>query len=173
MFEVGDYIIYGSSGVCKITNVGPMKISGVSKDKLYYTMIPCYIRDSEIFTPIDNERVVMRRVMSKDEAEDFMSSVSDIDELEIIEEKKRELEYKQAVLTCKPEVLVGLLKTIQTRIDERTAEGKKVTSSDAKYFRIAEDNLFGELAISLDMEKDDVKEYFERFLQTEETKLSD
>ena len=159
MFEVGDYIIYGSSGVCRITNVGPMKVPGVSKDKLYYTMVPCYIRDSEIFTPIDNEKVVMRRVMSKDEAEDFISGISGIDELEIVEEKRRELEYKQAVLTCKPDVLVGLLKTIQTRMDERTAEGKKVTSSDAKYFHIAEDSLFGELAISLDMEKDEVKDY--------------
>ncbi len=159
MFEVGDYIIYGSSGVCQITDIGPMKMSGVPKDKLYYTMVPCYIRDSEIFSPIDNQSVVMRRVMSKNEAEDFITSISDIDELEIVEEKKRELEYKQAVLTCKPDILVGLIKTIQTRIDERTAEGKKVTSSDAKYFHIAEDNLIGELAISLDMEKEEVKDY--------------
>ena len=92
MFNIGDFIIYGNNGVCKITNVGPMKMPGVPKDRLYYTMVPCYIRDSEIFTPIDNERVVMRKVMSKDEAEDFIQSISEIKELEIIEEKKRELE---------------------------------------------------------------------------------
>ena len=91
MFDVGDFIIYGSNGVCKVTDVGPMKMPGIPKDKLYYTMVPCYIRDSEIFTPVDNERVVMRKVMSKDEAEDFISSMPDIGELEIIEEKKREL----------------------------------------------------------------------------------
>ena len=159
MYSVGDYIIYGSNGVCKITDIGPMKMAGAVKDRLYYTMVPCYIRDSEIFTPVDNDRVVMRKVMSREEAEEFIGSIDDIDSLEIIEEKRRELEYKQAVLTCKPDVLVGLLKTIQTRMDERTAEGKKVTSSDAKYFHIAEDSLFGELAISLDMEKDEVKDY--------------
>ena len=122
MFNVGDYIIYGSNGVCKITNVGPMNMPGISKDKLYYTMVPCYIRDSEIFTPVDNERVVMRRVMSKDEAEDFIDEMPDIDELEIIEEKKRDLEYKAAVLTCDPKVLVALMKTIRGRMDERIAE---------------------------------------------------
>ena len=67
MFNVGDFIIYGSNGVCKVTNVGPMKMSGIPKDKMYYTMVPCYIRDSEIFTPVDNERVVMRKVMSREE----------------------------------------------------------------------------------------------------------
>ena len=159
MFNVGDFIIYGSNGVCKVTNVGPMKMSGIPKDKMYYTMVPCYIRDSEIFTPVDNERVVMRKVMSRKEAEDFIKGICDIQELEIFEEKKRELEYKQAVLTCNPTILVELLKTIQSRMDERIAEGKKVTSSDSKYFHIAEDSLYGELAISLDMDKDEVKDY--------------
>ena len=159
MFDVGDFIIYGSNGVCKITHIGPMKMPGVPKDRLYYTMVPCYIRDSEIFTPVDNERVVMRKVMSKDEAEDFIQSISEIKELEIIEEKRRELEYKQAVLTCEPEVLVSLIKTIYTRMEDRLAEGKKVTSSDSKYFHLAEESLYGELAISLDMEKEEVKDY--------------
>ena len=159
MFDVGDFIIYGSNGVCKITHIGPMKMPGVPKDRLYYTMVPCYIRDSEIFTPVDNERVVMRKVMSKDEAEDFIQSISEIKELEIIEEKRRELEYKQAVLTCEPEVLVSLIKTIYTRMEDRIAEGKKVTSSDSKYFHLAEESLYGELVISLDMEKEEVKDY--------------
>ena len=42
---------------------------------------------------------------------------------------------------------------------ERTAEGKKVTASDSKYFHLAEESLCGELAISLDMNKDEVKDY--------------
>ena len=36
---------------------------------------------------------------------------------------------------------------------------KKVTASDAKYYHIAEDSLYGELAISLDMDKDGVKDF--------------
>ena len=159
MYSVGDFIIYGSNGVCKITDIGPMKMAGAVKDKLYYTMVPCYIRDSEIFTPVDNDRVVMRKVMSREEAEEFIGSIDDIENLEIIEEKRRELEYKQAVLTCNPRILVELIKTINARVQERTAEGKKVTASDSKYFHLAEESLCGELAISLDMNKDEVKDY--------------
>ncbi len=159
MFEVGDYIIYGNNGVCKITNVGPMDMPGVPKTRLYYTMTPCYIRDSSIFTPVDNDRVVMRKVMSRQEAEKFLETAEDIAKLDIKEEKHREQEYKAAILTCDPTVLVGIIKTIQDRMQDRIAEGKKVTASDTKYIHIAEDSLYGELAISFDMEKDDVKAY--------------
>ena len=159
MFSVGDYVVYGSNGVCRITDIGPMDLPGVSKDKLYYTMTPCYIRDSSLYTPIDNPRVIMRPVMTKDEAESFVESIKDIDGITIKEEKRRELEYKEAVLSCDPEVLVGIIKTIYGRMHNRLAEGKQVTSSDSKYFHIAEDSLYGELAISLGIEKDEVKTY--------------
>ncbi len=159
MFSVGDYVVYGSNGVCRITDIGPMDLPGVSKDKLFYTMTPCYIRDSSLFTPIDNPRVIMRPVMTRDEAESFVESIKDIDGITIKEEKHRELEYKEAVLSCDPEVLVGIIKTIYGRMNERIAEGKKVTSSDSKYFHIAEDSLYGELAISLGIEKNEVKNY--------------
>ena len=36
----------------------------------------------------------------------------------------------------------------------RISEGKKITNSDRKYFKMAEDSLYGELAIVLDMEKE-------------------
>ncbi len=158
MFDVGDYIIYGNSGVCKINKIGPMKMAGAVRDRLYYTMVPCYIRDSEIFTPVDNDRVVMRKVMTKEEAEDFIGSIGNIGTLEIIEEKRREQEYKQAVLTCDPVIIVELMKTISIRMEERISEGKKVTAADAKYYHIAEDSLYGEIAVSLGMDKDQVRD---------------
>ena len=161
MFKVGDFVVYGSNGVCRITEVGPIDCPGVSQDKLYYTMTPCYIRDSEIFTPVDNDRVVIRKVMSEEEAQAFVENMHSIEKMPVEEEKKRELTYKQALLTCEPAKIVSLIKTIYERMQERQAEGKKVTSSDSKYFHIAEDSLYGELAISLGMEKDAVGAYIE------------
>ena len=161
MFEVGDYVVYGSNGVCRITKVGPIDCPGVPQDKLYYTMTPCYIRDSEICTPVDNNRVVIRKAMSREEALAFVQSMHQIQAMPVEEEKKREFLYKQALLTCEPAKIVSLIRTIYERIQERQAEGKKVTSSDSKYFHIAEESLHGELAISLGMDKDDVGAYHE------------
>lgn len=159
MFTVGDFIVYGANGVCKVTNVSRMACPGMAKKRLYYTMTPCYIRDSSIFSPVDNDRVVMRKVMTKDEAVEFVDRMDEIDELLIQDDKKREQEYKEAVMTCDPHTLVALLKTITHRMQERVQDGKKTTASDMKYSSIAEDNLYGELAVSLEMNKSDVKNY--------------
>jgi len=159
MFSVGDYIVYGSNGVCQVTDIGPMKLPGMNSDRLYYTMTPCYIKGSSISTPVDNEKVVMRYVMTKEEADSLVSRLRDIARLSIPEEKRREQEYKTALLSCNPEAIVSVIKEIYERMQTRLAEGKKVTSADAKYFHIAEESLYGELAISLGMEKDDVKPY--------------
>ncbi len=161
MFEVGDFVVYGSNGVCKITKIGPIDCPGVDQSRVYYTMTPCYIRDSSIFTPVDNDRVVLRKVMSEDEAKDFVGQLDKIKTMPVKEERKRELIYKETLLTCEPVKIASLIKTIYYRMQERISEGKKVTSSDAKYFHIAEDSLYGELAISLGMQKDEVGPYIE------------
>jgi len=48
-------------------------------------------------------------------------------------------------------------------------EGKKVTAVDEKYFHLAENSLYGELAIPLEMTKEEVKKYVvERVEQLQE-----
>ena len=51
-----------------------------------------------------------------------------------------------------------LIKTIYIRKQERLLE-KKITATDDKYFHIAEEKLYGELAIALSMTKDEAKEF--------------
>ena len=46
----------------------------------------------------------------------------------------------------------------------RLQKGRKETAIDSKYFRIAEEVLYGELAVALDMERDRVSQYIEEQL---------
>ena len=66
---------------------------------------------------------------------------------------------------------VKIIKTIYQRKQRRLEAGRKVTAVDAKYFRIAEDNLYGELAISLNMAKDQVEDYIIKEMEKEEKGL--
>ena len=52
MFEVGDLIIYGYQGVCRVDSIGQSDISGVPSDKLYYTLVPLY-GSGKIMIPVD------------------------------------------------------------------------------------------------------------------------
>ena len=41
MYQIGDYLVYGFEGVCRVEDIGSPKLSGISRDKLYYTLAPC------------------------------------------------------------------------------------------------------------------------------------
>lgn len=157
MFKVGDLIVYGNTGVCTVEKIGKPELAGVTDDKDYYTLLPYYSRNSRIFTPCDNPKVVMRPVISKKEAEKLIKEIPKIKLLVITDEKKREECYKQTMKTCDCREFVSILKTIYNRKIKRLAEGKKVTASDERYFNMAEDKLMGELAIALGVEKSEMR----------------
>jgi len=159
MFEVGDYVIYGNNGVCMVEAVGTMNMSGISKDRLYYTLVPVYKHGSKVFTPIDNNKVIMRRIISKEEALELIDNINGIESLWVQEERRREQIYKEALKTCDCKELIKIIKTLYLRRQSRMADGKKVTAVDEKYLIIAEEHLYGELAIPLKMPKDKVEEY--------------
>ena len=58
---------------------------------------------------------------------------------------------------------------IYQRKQKRLAAGRKVTALDAKYYRLAEDNLFGELAISLQLPRGEVEDYIAREMEKTES----
>lgn len=159
MFQVGDFIVYGSTGVCEVESIGTLDIPGMSKDRLYYTLRPCYEQRSTIFTPVDNEKVIMRSVLSRKEALELIDEMKEIGFLGITDEKRREAEYRECFLKCDCRELVKMLHTIYSRRQERISQGKKTTAKDDKYFHMAEENLYGELAVSLGMDKGQVKEF--------------
>ncbi|WP_167956435.1 CarD family transcriptional regulator [Anaerosporobacter faecicola] len=159
MFEVGTFIVYGLNGVCKVEKVGMMESSSDNKDKLYYTLIPVYITGSRIITPVDNKKVKMRSVMKKEEVMELIRMMKQCEPLWIQDDRKREGIYKQAIKENDSAELVRMIKALYLRKESRLAEGKKATASDEKYFRLAEESLYGEFAISLDMDKKSVMDY--------------
>ena len=159
MFETGTYIVCGQHGVCRVEGVGKLQLTEASGDKVYYTLSKVYSRGGVLYVPADSEKIVMRPVISKEEAEDLIGHMREIDMLQIDNEKRKEEIFKQAFRTCDSREWVKIIKTLHERKRIRLAKGKKVTASDERYMRTAEDNLFGELAISLGIDKNDVEQY--------------
>lgn len=54
--------------------------------------------------------------------------------------------------------LVGIIKTLYLRKQERVDAGKKNTALDERYFKLAENHLHSELAFALQIEKANVNE---------------
>ena len=119
MFKEGDFIIYGSNGVCQVEHIGSMDLQGVPGDKMYYTLVPVYEEKSRLFTPVDNHKVVMRPVISKQEACDLIDHMQEMQVFEIQNEKNRDTVFKEALKTGDCEELVRVIKTIYEKKQER------------------------------------------------------
>ena len=159
MFQIGDYIVYGTSGVCRVEKIGPVDLPDVSKDKLYYTLSPVRNPGGHIYTPVDNQRVVMRPILTEDETEQLLKALPDIAPLTISDEKTVELLYKHSLSSCDSVRWVQVIKTIHQRKQSRLKAGKKITAVDDRYMRIAKDNLYGELAVALHKKPDEISSY--------------
>ena len=97
--------------------------------------------------------------MTKQESDALINEMEEIDALRIGDEKRREEIYKETMRTCDCKEWVRIIKTLYSRKMDRLSRGKKVTSSDERYLQMAEENLFGELAFSLQMPKEKVGEF--------------
>lgn len=159
MFETGSYIVCGQHGVCRVEGVGKLKLSEASKDREYYTLSKVYSQGGAIYVPADSDKIIMRPVMSRKEAEELIDHMKEIDLLIIDNEKHKDEIFKKAFKTCDNREWVRVLKTLYARKQMRLAKGKKVTASDERFLHTAEENLYGELAISLDMDKREVEKY--------------
>ena len=152
MCETGNYVVCGQHGVCRVECMGPLKLTEVSGDRIYYTLSQVYSQSGVIYVPADSDKIIMRPVISREEAGRLIDEMEDMDMLWVENEKKREDVFKQALRSCD-------IKTLYARKQERLARGKKVTASDERFLHAAEENLYGELAVSLGKKKEEIEEY--------------
>ncbi|MCC8150429.1 MAG: CarD family transcriptional regulator [Lachnospiraceae bacterium] len=159
MFEKGEYVVYGSKGVCQIEDISQIDIPGVDRNRLYYIMRPVHNSNGTVYLPIDSTKAVIRRVMSKEEACRLIDEIPQIEELSVPDEKRRELSYKEAMKTCSVRSWVSIIKALYFRKTERLAAGKKITALDERYMKAAEHELYGELSLVLGMPQEEVETY--------------
>ena len=90
-------MLYETVGVCQVKNVSTLDF--LKKDRLYYSICPVFQKDTVIYVPVDNEKVKMRPVMSREEAEEFISELPQIQGIQAENDKERFQMYKQMLFS--------------------------------------------------------------------------
>ena len=165
MFAVGEYIVYGSKGVCRIEEITHLDMAGADKEREYYILAPVGDEGGRIYAPTDSTRIAMRRIITKEEADQLLRELPQIELLWVQDERQRENKYKEALRTCDYRAWVSIVKTLYFRMQERTAQGKKITALDEKYMRMAEHELYSELSLTLGVPMQEMESYIKERLQ--------
>jgi CarD family transcriptional regulator len=168
MYNIGDLIVYGSTGVCRITDITSRDVPRADENQLYYVLEPIYQDRCIIYTPT-NAKVFMRLVISKEEAENLIDMIPSIQVKTYHIRAIGELEehYKKALKTYEPADLIELTMSIYAKRQEVVEQKRKLGSIDERFMKQAEELLFGELAVALDIPRDSVHDYIERRMNAE------
>ena len=158
MFSVGDKIIYGENGVCTVSKIGPLEMTGATPDKLFYHLQPL-VGSGVFYTPV-NSGAFMRPCISREEAEALIDAMPSIAPAICHDNRFNHVDafYKELFRQHSCEALVAIVKGLRARISEKKTKSSRAETT----MKRAKDMLHGELSIALDMEIGDVEAYSRR-----------
>ena len=153
MFNKGDKVFYGQTGVCVVEDVSE-KVLTKNIKKLYYTLRPIYQHNNIIYAPALSDKVFIRKIISKSQAQSLIKSVPELMNKEL--DGQTEEDYKAALESHSSEKLLELAVRIYAKKQAAKQIKKKPGFVDEKYLKRAEELLFGELAASLEIPIEEV-----------------
>ena len=164
MYPVGSLLVYGRNGVCRVREIAPRPGNGAAPERLYYTLKPLYTTET-IIIPVDT-KVALRPVLTRGEAEELVRSIPSIEteSIRITSLPALSRYYQDAYQTSDCVELLQLIKSIHEKNRSATDNGRKPGKLDERYLRLAEDQLYGELCVALDLEREEIPSYIQQVL---------
>ena len=164
MYNVGDMVMYGSYGICKITAKEKRDLTGEEQE--YYILKHINSKNNIFYVPTGNEAALikMHPICSKAEVNELISRMNSEELIWIDNDSKRKEEYSRIIKEADKNEIVRLIKTLYLHRKELAESGKKLRSTDANYLSLAENMLFEEFAFALDIDRSEVVEYIQKHI---------
>ena len=165
MYQIGQLVLYGSTGVCRVEEVREQASPGTGERRLYYILRPLY-EDCVISAPVDSDKVFIRPIITKDEAEQIIRDMPKV-EITVYQSRvpKELTEHYETILKHYDCIaLVGLTKSIYANKISLQEQKRKFGTVDERFLKRAENLLYGELAAALEIPRDQVQDYIESTL---------
>ena len=152
MYQVGEYIVYGLEGVCRVTEIGHPRLSGIPKDRLYYTLEP-YSRAGAVYIPVDTDQY-MRYPLSREEIEAYLFDLPSLPLCsELPTDARMVTAYYMEILhshDCRR--ILQMCKTIYCKQCALSGSRKSLSVTDMRYWKQGEELLASEIGYVLGQE---------------------
>ena len=164
MYSIGDMVMYGSFGICKVTAIEKRDLTGEEQE--YYILKHINSEKNIFYVPTNNDKALskMHRICSKAEVDELIFHMNSEGLIWIDNDIKRKEEYSRIIKDADKHEIIRLIKTLYLRRKELAESGKKLRSMDENYLSLAENMLFEEFAYALDIDKSEVVEYIENHI---------
>lgn len=159
MFNVGDMVLYGSTGVCRISEVTDMRMG--RETKKYFILNPVSQDNSTVFVPVDNELLVgrMRKVLTESEIKKMLNDVDQNENIWIDNDAERGEKFNEIIKSGDRGQIILVVRALYKHQRELTKHGKKLHLADERCLKDAERLIRDEFSIVLNIEPDMVGDY--------------
>ena len=157
MFETGQLVVYGTAGVCRVEGTGQLE---PKSPRIYYHLRPLY-QDGLIYAPVDSDKVSIRPVISRAEAEALVDLIPTV-QAHACRERTMQLltqRYQAQLQSGDYRDLLELIMSIYAKKQEAEQQRRRLGMVDERYMRQAERLLHGELAAALGIPFESVPAY--------------
>lgn len=162
MFKKGDLIIYSSHGICKIDDICEKTISNVTKK--YYSLHPMDDRKLSISIPVDNDKVTIQELLTKEEAENIIESFKLEGYEWIAIDNERSTKYNEILKEGNRMEIAKIANTLMKKKVELDSNGKKFHEKDKKILLGIQNILFTELAFILNTTLEEIKDQINGYI---------
>lgn len=157
MYNIGDLIIYSGHGICKVDNICDKTYFG--NTQTYYVLQPLENNHQlTISIPVDNEKVIMSRLIQSNQAEEILASFKSLGVNWIENNHLRIQVYNDIVKTGNRNNIAKVANTLIRKKHELEMKEKKFGEQDKHLLISIQNILFKELAISLNTTYDAIVE---------------
>lgn len=159
MYQIGDTMLYGTEGVCKIGEICEMKVGGVKAE--YYVLQPVYREGSKIFVPVANELLTakMRPILTAEQINSMLESLRLESTSWIENAADRKAEFQRILRSNDRTELLRMMRMLFLRRKKLQESGKRLRTNDDQMLRDAQKLLGEEFAPALGISRREVPEY--------------
>ncbi|MDO5116218.1 MAG: CarD family transcriptional regulator [Synergistaceae bacterium] len=159
-YVVGDYVIYGANGICRITDIRREKFSGLD-ERLYYVMNSVYDAGARFYLPYSsgNGEGRLRPLLSVDEIRSIIDETEDIEEDWIDNDDERVTAFEAILRGGNIAEILWLVKILHLHKIEMRERGRKFRACDERVLAQAERGVTEEFAFVLGLRKEEVIPY--------------
>lgn len=157
MFQIGEFVVYGYSEVCRIKDIAVPDFLDTKES--YYYLQPLCSATSILYVKVSGPSKVMRRLISRKQAEDALAGFEKLDALYDDNEKFRLKEYSEIFHACDFGGWMRMLKGILTERERRAQSGRKLNMVDEKNLNKVQSCVAAEFSQVLQIPVEQAKDY--------------
>ena len=167
MYQIGDHVVYGIHGVCRILCEEERK---VDRNKVqYFVLEPVDQAGARYYIPTQNQAALnkLRPVLSREELEALLRSEAVREDFWIADENRRKQTYRELIGSGDRGALIRMVGTLHRHRREQMEAGRKFHLCDENFLRDAEKLLNAEFSMVLGIAPGQVGQYILSAMQRE------